>query len=88
MRIGNGAYDQFQLDIYGETLNTLYEARVQRRAGDQPIRGDTAHGARRLRREDLAAAGRGHLGGPRPEPPALHPLEADGLGRGGSRREA
>jgi GH15 family glucan-1,4-alpha-glucosidase len=29
VRIGNGAYDQFQLDIYGETLNTLYEARSQ-----------------------------------------------------------
>ena len=28
VRIGYGAYDQFQLDIYGETLNTLYEARV------------------------------------------------------------
>jgi GH15 family glucan-1,4-alpha-glucosidase len=28
VRIGNGAYDQFQLDIYGETLNTLYEARM------------------------------------------------------------
>jgi GH15 family glucan-1,4-alpha-glucosidase len=28
VRIGNGAYDQFQLDIYGETLNTLYEACV------------------------------------------------------------
>ncbi|HEX3481572.1 MAG TPA: glycoside hydrolase family 15 protein [Kofleriaceae bacterium] len=28
VRIGNAAYDQFQLDIYGETLNTLYEARV------------------------------------------------------------
>jgi GH15 family glucan-1,4-alpha-glucosidase len=28
VRIGNGAYPQFQLDIYGETLNTLYEAFV------------------------------------------------------------
>ena len=27
VRIGNGAYDQFQLDIYGETLNALYDAR-------------------------------------------------------------
>jgi GH15 family glucan-1,4-alpha-glucosidase len=26
VRIGNGAYDQFQLDVYGEVLNTLYEA--------------------------------------------------------------
>jgi GH15 family glucan-1,4-alpha-glucosidase len=26
VRIGNGAYDQFQLDVYGEVLNTLYDA--------------------------------------------------------------
>jgi GH15 family glucan-1,4-alpha-glucosidase len=24
VRIGNGAYTQFQLDVYGEVLNTLY----------------------------------------------------------------
>jgi GH15 family glucan-1,4-alpha-glucosidase len=29
VRIGNGAYDQFQLDIYGEMLNTFNEARLQ-----------------------------------------------------------
>ncbi|WP_437484309.1 glycoside hydrolase family 15 protein [Sorangium sp. So ce1014] len=29
VRIGNGAYDQFQLDVYGEVLNTLYDAHVQ-----------------------------------------------------------
>ena len=28
VRIGNGAYDQFQLDVYGEVLNTLYDAHV------------------------------------------------------------
>jgi GH15 family glucan-1,4-alpha-glucosidase len=37
VRIGNAAYDQFQLDIYGETLNTLYEARVNGVAGDKPV---------------------------------------------------
>jgi GH15 family glucan-1,4-alpha-glucosidase len=37
VRIGNGAYDQFQLDIYGETLNTLYEARVKGVAGNTPV---------------------------------------------------
>ncbi|UJR85519.1 glycoside hydrolase family 15 protein [Sandaracinus amylolyticus] len=26
VRIGNAAYDQFQLDVYGEVLNTLYDA--------------------------------------------------------------
>jgi GH15 family glucan-1,4-alpha-glucosidase len=28
VRIGNGAYGQFQLDVYGEVLNTLYDAHV------------------------------------------------------------
>ncbi|HZO13845.1 MAG TPA: glycoside hydrolase family 15 protein, partial [Polyangiaceae bacterium] len=27
VRIGNAAHEQFQLDVYGEVLNTLYEAR-------------------------------------------------------------
>jgi GH15 family glucan-1,4-alpha-glucosidase len=29
VRVGNGAYDQFQLDVYGEVLNTLYDAHVK-----------------------------------------------------------
>ena len=29
VRIGNGAYDQFQLDAYGEIINALYDARVK-----------------------------------------------------------
>ncbi len=29
VRIGNGAYDQFQLDIYGEVLNAIYDACVR-----------------------------------------------------------
>ncbi len=29
VRIGNGAYNQFQLDIYGETINAFYDARVR-----------------------------------------------------------
>ena len=37
VRIGNGAYDQFQLDVYGETLNTLYEARINGVASDTPV---------------------------------------------------
>jgi len=28
VRIGNGAHDQFQLDVYGEVLNALYDAHV------------------------------------------------------------
>jgi GH15 family glucan-1,4-alpha-glucosidase len=37
VRIGNGAYDQFQLDVYGETLNTLYEARVHGAVQKTPL---------------------------------------------------
>jgi GH15 family glucan-1,4-alpha-glucosidase len=29
VRIGNAAYDQFQLDIYGETVNACYDARAK-----------------------------------------------------------
>jgi len=29
VRIGNGAYDQFQLDAYGEIINAFYDARVK-----------------------------------------------------------
>ena len=27
VRIGNAAHDQFQLDVYGEVLQAMYEAR-------------------------------------------------------------
>jgi GH15 family glucan-1,4-alpha-glucosidase len=37
VRIGNGAYDQFQLDVYGEMLNTMYEARVSGIVQDVPL---------------------------------------------------
>lgn len=37
VRIGNGAYLQFQLDVYGETLNTLYASRVLERGKPAPL---------------------------------------------------
>jgi GH15 family glucan-1,4-alpha-glucosidase len=37
VRIGNAAYDQFQLDVYGEMLNTMYEARVSGIVQDIPL---------------------------------------------------
>src|SRR5262249_44126735 len=37
VRIGNGAYGQFQLDVYGETLNTMWEARVHGAVEGVPV---------------------------------------------------
>jgi GH15 family glucan-1,4-alpha-glucosidase len=37
VRVGNGAYDQFQLDIYGEMLNTMYEAQVHGAVEGMPM---------------------------------------------------
>ena len=85
MRIGNGAYDQFQLDAYGEVINAFYDARVKGLpqypgAADQIL----------LTLVDfvetqLAAARRRHLGDSRRDASALHALEAAGLGRRRSR---
>ena len=40
VRIGNGAYDQFQLDVYGEMLNTMYDARISGIVRDVPVTWD------------------------------------------------
>jgi GH15 family glucan-1,4-alpha-glucosidase len=36
VRIGNGASDQFQLDVYGEVLDVLHEARIAQLEQDDP----------------------------------------------------
>ena len=75
---------QFQLDVYGEVLDALYQARG---AGCRPTTapGRSLAAPAREPRDALARARRGHLGGARPAPP-LHPLEGDGLGRVRPRR--
>ena len=79
VRIGNGATDQLQLDIYGELLDSVY---LFNRGGlriSYDLWSEAAT-AGRLARANWQRAGRGHLGGAR-RAPAVRPLEADELGR-------
>ena len=83
VRIGNGAVDQLQLDIYGELMDSVYLYNKHA----SPISYDTWLHLRRaaaLRLRQLAAGGRGDLGGAR-RPAAVRLLEADVLGGDGPR---
>ena len=83
-RIAAGAHRQrrarqLQLDVYGEVMDALHQAR---RGGPRRAarRLGAAARADRASRDGLATAGRRHLGGARAAA-ALHPFEGDGLGR-------
>ena len=86
VRVGNGAWGQTQLDVYGELLNSLYLYREQ--LGElhpeiQQFVADLANTAARRWRETDA----GHVGDARRSPPP--PLiEGPVLGRAGPRGEA
>ena len=65
VRIGNGASDQLQLDIYGEAMDSIYFA-DRHGLADRPPRAGRASGApARLARRALGPARGGHLGDPR-----------------------
>ena len=86
VRVGNGAFDQRQNDVFGAVLDSihLHTARSQRLPRRLwPI----VAGAGRVRDQGLARPRPGHLGGPR-RPSALRLLEADVLGGDGPGREA
>ena len=86
VRIGNGAHGQLQIDVYGEVLDALYQARKGRRAGQRGGLG-ADRGVARPPRRDLGHAGPRHLGEPR-RAEALHVQQGHGLGGVRPRREA
>ena len=86
VRIGNGAYNQRQNDVYGAVLDSVYLHSKQRDHIPErlwPVLADQVECAAR----GLARARPGDLGGARRAPP-LRLLEADVLGRDGPRRAA
>ena len=86
VRVGNGAWDQTQLDVYGELLNTLYL--YKERLGElHPEIQEFVGGARGRRRRGLAPEGLRHVGDARRAAPS--PLvEGAVLDRARPRREA
>ena len=84
VRIGNGAYNQRQNDVFGAVLDSVYLHSKQRDHIPErlwPVLIDQV----RCAATRLAGTRPGHLGGARRAPP-LRLLEADVLGRAGPRR--
>ena len=86
VRLGNGAFDQRQNDVYGAVLDSLLLH--TRRSKHLPASAVAAGAvAGRMRHRRLARARPGDLGGSR-RTAALRLVEADGLGRAGPRGQA
>ena len=79
VRIGNGAYDQKQNDVFGAVLDSIYlHTKTGRPHPAAAVAGDPGPG--QVRDRGLGQARPGHLGGAR-RAQALRLLEADVLGR-------
>ena len=79
VRIGNGAFDQRQNDVFGAALDSvLLHSRRSQRIPRPPVAARA--GAGRVRDSGVASTGPGHLGGAR-RAAALRLIEADVLGR-------
>ena len=83
VRVGNAASEQFQLDVYGEVAAVMFIG-TERLGQDRAAVVAALADRDRIRRDDLAAPGRRHLGGARAAT-ALHVFQGHGVGRVRSR---
>ena len=65
VRIGNAAHEQFQLDVYGEVMDALHQARRARARARRRTPGRCSARCCEFLETRLARARRGHLGGAR-----------------------
>ena len=80
VRIGNAASEQFQLDVYGEVLDTLHLCAAARLARARSRTGGFRRRCCDFWKRSLARARRRNLGSARAAA-AFHPFQSDGLGR-------
>ena len=80
VRIGNAAHEQLQLDVFGEVMDALHQARQGGLGAERSRLGSAARIAR-APGKDLARAATRASGRCAAAAPAFHPFQGDGLGR-------